>query len=114
MFIDDDRALVWTFDGSRTDLREVAVSAPETVNWQLRVTGLSMPAVSLDRGSKRWRLANRAGINVLETREGVIGTGQIETHKWNVSQRGALPFIPIAWSGDRALALEPRFDLASA
>ena len=113
LFIDDDRALVWTVDGSRTDLREWLVTAPDAAGWQLRVTGFSTPSVSLDRNSKRWRLANRAGVNVVEAREGVIGTEQIQPYRWSVPQRQTSSFIPIALSGERALAIEPRPDLAS-
>jgi Zn-dependent protease with chaperone function len=113
LFIDDDRALVWTVDGSRTDLREVLVTAPDAAGWQLRVTGLATPAVSLEPQSKRWRLANRAGVNVVEARAGVIGTDEISAHRWSMPQRQGSPFIPVALSGDRALAIEPRPDLAS-
>jgi hypothetical protein len=112
LFIDDDRLLVWTFDGSRTDLREVLVSAPDAARWQLRVTGLPMPAVSLDAKSQRWRLASRAGADAVEAREGVIGTEQISSYRWPVPEGHGAPFMPIALSGDRALALEPRPDLA--
>ena len=113
LFIDDDRALVWTVDGSRTDLREVLVAAPEAASWQLQVTGLSTPAVSLDASSKRWRLSSRAGVNVVEAREGVIGTEQVNSYRWSVPGGHGSPFMPIALSGDRALVLEPRPDLAS-
>jgi Zn-dependent protease with chaperone function len=113
LFIDDDRALVWSVDGSRTDLREVLAAAPESATWQLRVTGVSTPAVSLDANSRRWRLASRAGVNVVEAREGVIGTEQINSYQWNVPTGRMTPFIPIALSGDRAIAIEPRPDLAT-
>ena len=114
LFIDDDRALVWTVDGTRTDLREVVVSSPETPGWTLRVTGVAMPAVSLDPGSRRWRLSSRAGVNAVEAREGVIGTVQVDSYRWEVPASHSSPFVPIALSGDRALALEPRPELASA
>ena len=113
LFIDDERALIWSVDGSRTDLRDVPVAAPEAATWQLRVTGLSMPAVSLDPQSKRWRLASQAGLGAVDAREGVIGSDQIHSYRWSVPARPAAPFVPIALSGDRALALEPRPDLAS-
>jgi Zn-dependent protease with chaperone function len=113
LFVDDDRVLVWTIDGSRTDLREVAVATPETAGWRLSVMGLSAPVVSLDTRSRRWRLASRAGIDVVEAREGVIGTEQISSYHWNVPARHGSPFIPIALAGDRALAIEPRPDLAA-
>ena len=113
LFIDDDRALVWSVDGSRTDLREVLVTAPEAASWQLRVTGVSTPAVSLDAKSGRWRLASRAGVNVVDAREGVVGTEQINSYRWSVPTGRLTPFIPIALAGDRALAIEPRPDLAS-
>jgi len=113
LFIDDDRALAWSVDGSRTDLREVLVDAPESAGWQLRVTGVSTPAVSLDPESRRWRLASPAGVNVMEAREGVVGTQQITSYRWSVPTGRMTPFIPIALSRDRALAVEPRPDLAS-
>jgi Zn-dependent protease with chaperone function len=113
LFIDDDRALVWTVDGSRTDLREVLVAAPEAAGWHVEVTGLTTPAVSLDPKSKRWRLTSRAGVTVVEARDGVIGTEQINSHRWSVPGGRPSPFMPIALSGDRALVLEPRPDLAS-
>ncbi len=113
LFIDDDRALVWSVDGSRTDLREVLVAAPDTAGWQLRVTGMSTPAVSLDAKSRRWRLASRAGVNEVEAREGVVGTDQVNSYRWSVPTGRMTPFIPIALSGDRALAVEPRPDLSS-
>ncbi len=113
LFIDDDRALVWTVDGSRTDLREVHVAGPETAGWQLRVTGLLTPSVSLDPNSGRWRLASPAGVDVVEAREGVVGTEQVNSYRWNMPKGHGSPFMPIALSGDRALALEPRPDLAS-
>ena len=113
LFIDDDHALIWTVDGSRTDLREVRVTAPEARSWELRVTGLSTPAMALDRVSRRWRLASRAGMSVVEAREGVIGTGQINSYRWDVPEGHGSPFMPIALSGDRALVLEPRPDLSS-
>ena len=114
LFIDDDRVLVWRVDGSRTDLRELLVTAPETAGWQLHVTGLPTPVVSLDRPSRRWRLANRAGLNAVEAKEGVVGTDQISAYQWNVPQRQGAAFMPIALAGDRALAIEPRADLSSA
>ena len=113
LFIDDDRALVWTVDGTRTDLREVLVAAPEAASWQVQITGLSTPSVSLDPNSKRWRLASRAGVDVVEAREGVIGTAQVSSYRWNMPKGHGAPFMPIALSADRALALEPRPDLAS-
>jgi Zn-dependent protease with chaperone function len=113
LFVDDDRALVWNSDGSRTTLREVLVSAPEKEGWQLLVEGVSTPAVSLDRNNNQWRLATRAGVNFVETREGVIGTNQIDSQEWKVPEGHGSPFMPIAMSGDRALVLEPRIDLAS-
>jgi hypothetical protein len=112
LFIDDDRALVWTVDGSRTDLREVPAAAPEENIWQLRVTGVSTPTVSLDPSSKRWRLASRVGVNAVEADEGVIGTEQVNHYRWTVPDGHPSPFMPIALSGDRALVLEPRPDLA--
>ena len=68
LFIDDDRALVWSVDGSRTDLREVLMATPEAASWQLRVTGVSTPAVRsmrsrgdgalrAERGSTSWTRA---------------------------------------------------------
>ena len=111
MFLDDDRALVWTVDGSRTELREVLVAAPEAAGWQLRVTGLSTPTVSLHPKSKRWRLASRAGVNTMEAHEGTIGTEQIARYRWSVPGGHSSLFMPIALSGERALALEPRPDL---
>jgi hypothetical protein len=113
LFIDDDHALVWTVDGRRTDLREVLVSAPEAPGWQLRVTGLSTPSVSLDANSRRWRLASPAGVNVVEAREGVIGTGQMNRYEWKVPAGHGSPFMPVSLSGGRALVLEPRPDLSS-
>jgi heat shock protein HtpX len=113
LFVDDERVLVWTVDGSRTDLREVAVAAPEADGWQLRVTGLSAPAVSLDAKAKRWRLASRAGVNLMEAREGVIGTGQITSYRWSVPDGRSSLFMPVAMAADRALAVEPRHDLMS-
>jgi hypothetical protein len=113
LFIDEDRALVWTADGSRTELREVRVAAPDAPGWQLRVTGVSSPVVSLDPTSKRWRLASEAGESVVEAREGTVGTDEVRSYQWRVPARHGAPFMPIAVSGNRALALEPRFDLAS-
>src|SRR5262249_44336853 len=103
--------LVWTVDGSRTDLREVSAAAPEEMIWQLRVTGFSTPTVSLDPASKRWRLATRVGVSVVEADEGVIGTEQIKHYRWGMPDGHTSPFMPIALSGDRALVLEPRPDL---
>jgi hypothetical protein len=99
-------------DGSHTDLRQVLVAAPDEPTWQLRVPGFSTPAVSLDPKSKRWRLARRAGVDALEAHDGVIGTVEINRHRWSVPDSHASPFMPIALSGDRALAIEPRLDLA--
>jgi heat shock protein HtpX len=113
LFIDDDRALFWTVDGSRTDLREVVVAAPEAPGWKLSVPGIPRPAVSLDPKSKRWRLASQAGANVVEAREGVIGTEQIDSYRWSVPPDRSLPLMPVALSGDRALAIEARPDLMS-
>ena len=113
LFINDERALVWTVDGTRTHLREVIVAAPEAATWQLKITGLSTPSVSLDANSKRWRLASRAGVDVVEAREGVIGTEQVNSYRWKMPRGHGAPFMPIALSADRALALEPRPDLAS-
>jgi len=113
LFIDDDSALAWSVDGSRTDLREVRVAAPESASWQLRITGVSTPAVSLDAESRRWRLASRAGVNVVEAREGVVGTDQINSYRWSVPTGRMTPVVPIALSRERALAIEPRPDLAS-
>jgi heat shock protein HtpX len=112
LFIDDDRALVWTVDGSRTDLREVSVVAPEKRGWQLHITGVSFPAVSLDADAKRWRLASRVGTNVVEARDGVIGSDQINSYRWSMPDSRGSSFLPIAMAGDRALVLEPRPDLA--
>lgn len=113
LFIDDTRALVWTTDGSRTDLREVHVAAPETASWELQVTGIATPAVSLDARTGRWRLVSRTGVNAVETREGTIGTDETRSHEWSVPEGRGSTFMPVAMSGDRALVLEPRFDLAS-
>jgi hypothetical protein len=113
LFIDDDRALVWTIDGTRTDLREVIVDAPDASGWQLRVMGLTTPAVSLDPVSRRWRLASRAGVTVVDARNGVVGTDQIDSHQWSLPEGHGSPFMPIGLSGDRALVLEPRIDLGS-
>src|SRR5262249_15695004 len=110
LFVDDDRPLVWTVDGSRTDLREVSADAAEEMGWQRRITGVSTPSVSLDPPSKRWRLASRVGVNVVEADEGVIGTEQINHYRWSMPEGHASPFMPIALSGDRALVLEPRPD----
>jgi Zn-dependent protease with chaperone function len=112
LFIDDDRALVWTTDGSRTDLREVLAAAPEDAIWQVRVTGLPAPAVSLDRKTNRWRVSSQAGTDVVEGREGVIGADRIDSYRWSLSTSHGSPVVPIALSGDRALALEPRVDLS--
>lgn len=112
LFIDDDRVLVWKTDGSRTDLREVLAAAPQDVIWQISVTGLTMPAVSLDAKTNRWRLSSQAGTGAVEGREGVIGTDRIESHRWSLSASRGTPVMPIALSGDRALALEPRLDLS--
>jgi Zn-dependent protease with chaperone function len=111
LFVDDDRALVWTVDGRRTELREVLVAAPEPPAWQLRVEGIAYPIVSLDANTKRWRLASQSGVNVAETREGMIGSHAIERHRWSVPDGHGLAVLPIALSGDRALVLEPRPDL---
>jgi hypothetical protein len=113
LFIDDDRVLVWTVDGSRTDLREVVLAAPEAAGWQLHVTGLSTPAVSIDPASRRWRLGSRTGLGELETREGVVGTEEITRHRWSVPDRSGSPVAPVSLSGDRALAIEARPDLPS-
>jgi len=113
LFIDDDRALVWTIDGSRTDLREVIVDAPETPGWQLRVMGLATPSVSVDPVSRRWRVTSRAGVKIVDAREGVVGTEQIDTYQWNLPEGHGSPFMPIGLAGNRALALEPRIDLGS-
>src|SRR4029077_5622342 len=92
LVVDDDRAIVWTVDGSRADLREVLVTAPGTPDWQLQVTGLTAPALSLDATSKRWRLAG-PGIAAVETREGVIGGTEIESHRWPVPAGHGSPFM---------------------
>jgi Zn-dependent protease with chaperone function len=113
LFIDDDRALVWTVDGSRTDLREVVVGAPEAASWRLQVTGVSTPTVSLDPVSRRWRLSSPAGASVVEAREGAIGTEEISTYRWNVPEGHGAAFMPVAISGERALVVEPRPDLSS-
>ena len=113
LFIDDDRALVWSVDGSRTDLREVVVAAPDARGWELRVTGLSFPAVALDAKAKRWRLVSRAGVNVAEAREGVIGSDEINSYRWSVPDAHGAGLMPIALARNRALVLEPRPDLAS-
>jgi len=112
LFIDDERALVWTVDGSRTDLREVLVAAPETAGWKLPITNLAAPVMSLDAKSKRWRLTSRGGVDVVEAREGVIGTEEVASYRWNVPEGHSALFMPIARSGDRVLAVEPRPDLA--
>lgn len=111
LFVDDDHAIAWTIDGSRTDLREITVAAPETTSWQLRVSGLPAPTMSLDAKSKRWRLTSRAGANVIEAREGVIGSDRITNYRWSVPEGRSALFMPIAQSGDRVLAVEPRPDL---
>ena len=113
LFVDDERVLIWTVDGSRTDLREVLVAAPETTGWELRVTGLTTPTVAFDAKTKRWRLASRAGVSVMESREGVVGTGQITSYRWNIPEGRSLLFMPVAMTGERVLALEPRPDLTS-
>jgi heat shock protein HtpX len=113
LFVDDDRVLVWTVDGSRTDLREVLVDAPDAASWQLRVAGLATPSVSLDPQSKRWRLGSAAGVDVVEAREGVIGSDEIRSYQWKMPEGHGSPFMPIALSGNRALVLEPRPDLSS-
>jgi hypothetical protein len=86
------------------------VAAPDAALWQLRVAGMSTPAVSLDTKSMRWRMAS-PGVNVVEAREGVIGSERIESHQWRVPTGRTSPLVPIALSGDRVLALEPRSDL---
>jgi hypothetical protein len=91
-------------------LREVAVMTPDEPEWQLQVTGLAAPALSLDTKSKRWRLAS-PGVDGVDTREGVIGTRQIESHRWPVPAGRGAPIVPIVAAGDRALAIEPRADL---
>jgi heat shock protein HtpX len=113
LFLDDDRAVIWTVDGSRTELREVLVSEPKTAGWRLQVTGLTAPALSLDPKSKRWRLTSRTGVTVLETRDGVVESDQINSYRWSVPAGRASMLMPIAQSGDRALVLEPRPDLSS-
>jgi hypothetical protein len=72
-----------------------------------------MPAVSVEPASGRWRLASRGGANVVDTREGVIGTDRIDGREWKMPEAHGSPFMPIALSADRALVLEPRLDLAS-
>jgi heat shock protein HtpX len=111
-FVDDDHAIVWAVDGSRTTLREVLTTRPSVPEWRLEVTGLTAPALSLDAKSKRWRLAS-PGVDAVETREGVIGTVEIESHRWPVAAGHGAPVVPIAVAGDRALAVEPRADLLS-
>jgi heat shock protein HtpX len=113
LFIDDDRVFLWTVDGSRTDLREVLVTAPEAATWRLHVTGLSFPTASLDAKARRWRLASHGGTRVVEAREGVIGSDQIDSYRWSVPEGHGSPFMPIAMSGDRALVIEPRSDLGA-
>jgi hypothetical protein len=113
LFIDDDRALVWNVDGTRTDLREVFVSEPEREGWRLQVNGLTASTLSLDAKSKRWRLTSQAGVTVVETRDGVVGTDHVNDYEWSVPAGRASILMPIAVSGDRALLLEPRPDLAA-
>jgi len=112
LFIDEDHALVWAIDGTRADLREVVVDSPASPGWQIQVPGLSNPAVSLDAKSRRWRLTALGG-SEMQGREGLIGTSRIDSHQWRVPSDHGLPFLPIALSGDRALAVEPRLDLSS-
>jgi len=106
LFVDDDRVLVWTVDGSRTDLRVVLVATPDSTTWRREVSGISNPTVSLDPQSRRWRITS-SGVGVVESREGAIGTDDIESYRWPVPDGHALPFMPIALSADRALAVEP-------
>ena len=112
LFVDDDRALVWVVDGTRTDLRQVRVSAPETAGWQVRVTGISNPLIWLDAKSGRWRLTS-PGVNELEAREGRVGTSAIDSYHWPMPSDHGVPLLPIAASSDRVLAVEPRLDLSS-
>ena len=49
----------------------------------------------------------------MEAREGVVGTGQITSYRWNVPEGRSSLFMPVAMTGDRVLALEPRPDLTS-
>jgi len=112
IFVDDDHAVVWKTDGSRTELREVAVAAPGTPDWQLQVTGLTTAVLSVDPASKRWRLSG-PGANVIEAREGVIGTPAIDRYRWPVHEGQMSAVTPIALAGDHAIAFEPRPDLSS-
>jgi hypothetical protein len=111
LFIDEDHVFAWAVDGSRASLREVLVDAPDAPTWQLQVSGVSNPLVSLDAKSGRWRLT-AAGVNEVKAREGQIGTSRIDSYRWSVPAAHGLPFLPIALSGDRALAIEPRLDLS--
>jgi len=111
LFIDEDHALVWAVDGTRADLREVLVDAPDAAGWHLQVTGISSPMVSLDTKSRRWGLT-APGVNDVQAREGLIGTSEIDSYRWSVPAAHGLPFLPIALSGGRALAVEPRLDLS--
>jgi len=52
-------------------------------------------------------------VNVIDGHEGVIGTQEITSYRWNMPEGHGAPFMPIALSGERALAVEPRLDLAS-
>ena len=112
LFIDEERALVWAIDGTRADLREVLVDAPDAAGWQLQVTGLSNPVASLDARSRRWRLTS-PGVSEVEAREGFIGSSGIDSYRWPLPAAHGLPFLPIAVTGGRALAVEPRLDLSS-
>src|SRR5262249_43338026 len=85
-------------------------SAPNVSDWQFQVTGLTAPALSLDTKSRQWRLAS-PGIDAVETREGVIGTAQIESHRRPVPAGHGTPVAPIVVAGERALAVESRGDL---
>jgi hypothetical protein len=107
LFLDDERALVMTIDGTRTKLQTMMLDSGAIV-WERSIEDVSAGRLAYRRASNRWSVVGTDGEGRTVSVDGMVGGDGTSRREWSVVDREV---YSDAWAveGDSALRVHRTF-----
>jgi len=109
LFVDDERLLTLTGEGTTAVVREVALST-RAVQWEQPIANLHTPRLSYRANTNRWLVTGMSLEGRLVSVEASVGSADMRRREWNIADQAGWPD---AWAidGDSVLVAQRQFDL---